>query len=76
VQDRVAAYQEFTVAGRGIDARLRVADADGNIARRRWLWHCVLDLLTCLLFPHRLSSSALPSSASRTSPPGSSASRS
>lgn len=53
VQDLDAAYQEFVVAGRSIEARLRVAGSEQDIVDTRWLWHCVLDLLTCLFFHHR-----------------------
>ncbi len=38
-----AAYQEFAVAGRSIEARLRVAASDEKTVKRRWLWHWVLD---------------------------------
>lgn len=53
-QDLDAAYQEFVVAGRSIEARLRVASPhQESQVNTRWLWHCVLDLLTCLFFHHR-----------------------
>lgn len=48
-----AAFQDFVVAGRTTEARLRVAGTDDDTVRTRWSWHCVLDLLTVLFFQHR-----------------------
>jgi len=52
-----AAYLQFATAGRSIEAPLRLAQSGDRsaevTAETRWLWHCVLDLLTCLYFHHR-----------------------
>lgn len=45
-----SAYQEFRVAARTIEARLRVTDQGDEQVTSRWVWHCVLDLLTLLYF--------------------------
>ncbi|GAA1993567.1 hypothetical protein GCM10009817_39840 [Terrabacter lapilli] len=48
-----SAFQEFRVAGRTIEARLRVPEQGDEQVTSRWVWHCVLDLLTLLYFHQR-----------------------
>ncbi len=46
-------FEQFRIAGRTIEARLRVPAQGSEDNTSRWLWHCVLDLLTLLYFHQR-----------------------
>ena len=50
------AFQEFAVAARSVEARLRVAGSNEKPVETRGTWHCVLDLLTLLYYHQRQSS--------------------